>query len=318
MKIWMIVAASLLVLGVIVSAVALALIDFDFKELDMKKYELNTHSVTEEFSNVSLKTNVSKVVLLPSPDGNVRVECFEHQRESHAVTVQNGTLVIEMVDTREWYHHITLFSFSTPTVTVYLPTGEYGDLCIEGNTGDVTVSKEFSFANVDVSLDTGDVECAASAMGMMKIKTSTGDVDLEQLSTGALDIQTSTGDIEISSVTCAGDVSVRVSTGEADLENVTCQNLTTVGTTGDFSLENVITSGKMSIKRDTGDVHLSHCDASEVTITTDTGDVSGSFRTDKIVFAKTDTGRVDVPKSTVGGRCDITTDTGNIRIAILP
>ena len=318
MKIWMIVAASLVVLGLIVTMVAIALVDFDFKEFDMKKCELNTHTVTEEFSGISVKTNISKVMFLPSLDGQVRVECFERERENHVVSVENGTLVIEMVDTRSWYHHISFFSFSVPQITVYLPAGEYGDLCVMGDTGDVSLPKDFSFASVDVSLDTGDVECAASSTGLMKIKTSTGDVELENFSADALEIRTSTGDIEVSSLSCAGDVSVRVSTGEADFENVTCQNLTTVGTTGDFSLNNVIATGSMSIERDTGDVHLMRCDATEVVITTDTGDVTGSFRTDKIVWASTDTGRVDVPKTTEGGRCEITTDTGNIKISIVP
>lgn len=318
MKVWMIVAASLVALGLIVFAVAFAIMGFHFKELDMKKCELNTHTVTEEFSGISVKTNVSKAMFLPSLDGQVRVECFERERENHAVSVENGTLVIEMVDTRSWYHHISFFSFSVPQITVYLPAGEYGDLCIMGDTGDVSLPKDFSFASVDVSLDTGDMECTASTTGMMKIQTSTGDVALENFSTGALEIRTSTGDIEVSSVSCASDVSVRVSTGEADFENVTCQNLTTVGTTGDFTLQNVIAEGTMSIERDTGDVHLSCCDAAEVVIKTSTGNVKGSFRTDKIVWASTDTGRVDVPKTTEGGRCEITTDTGNIHIEIMP
>ncbi len=318
MKIWMIVAASLVAVGLIVFIVAFALIGFEWEGFDMKKCETNTHEITTEFEHISVSTTVAKVAFLPSTDGVVRVECFERPKEIHAVSVQDGTLTVELVDTRAWYHHISLFSFSKPTITIYLPVAEYGNLTIENDTGDIVIPKDFSFAVVDVSLDTGDVECLASATGNMKIKTSTGDVALESLSAGALEVCTSTGDIEISSVVCAGDVNVRVSTGESELENVTCKNLTTVGTTGDFSLENVIVAETMSIKRDTGDVNLSRCDASEVVITTDTGNVSGSFLTDKIVWAKTDTGRVDVPKSTAGGRCEITTDTGNIKIAILP
>ena len=33
-------------------------------------------------------------------------------------------------------------------------------------------------------------------------------------------------------------------------------------------------------------------------------------------FTKTDTGRVDVPKTVEGGRCEITTDTGDIKITV--
>lgn len=81
-------------------------------------------------------------------------------------------------------------------------------------------------------------------------------------------------------------------------------------------MENVIASGKFTCKRDTGDVKLTLCDAAELYIKTDTGDVTGSLKTDKIIFAQTDTGKVSVPKTTTGGRCEIETDTGDIKITI--
>jgi DUF4097 and DUF4098 domain-containing protein YvlB len=78
----------------------------------------------------------------------------------------------------------------------------------------------------------------------------------------------------------------------------------------------VITLGKLTITADTGDISFKHCDGGEVYITANTGDVRGNFLTDKIIFAESDTGRVDVPHLTSGGKCEITTDTGNINITI--
>ena len=57
-------------------------------------------------------------------------------------------------------------------------------------------------------------------------------------------------------------------------------------------------------------------DAEAVYVTTDTGDVKGTFLTDKVYITKTDTGSVDVPGSTSGGRCEITTDTGDIKLSV--
>jgi len=318
MKIWMIVAASLVALGLIVFTVAFAITGFQFKEFDMQACTLNTHTVTESFSGISIVTDTADIKILPSPDGQIRAECFERPKEIHTVSVQDGTLNITLNDTRAWYDHISFFSTASPKITVYLPAGEYGNLCVKLSTGDVDIAKDFTFANVDVTVSTGDVACYASTAGALKIKTSTGEIELESLSAGALDLSTSTGEIEASTVACAGDVSVRVTTGKAELENVTCKSFTSNGTTGDLSLENVTVAEKMAIVRDTGDVRFSRCDAGEVEITTDTGHVKGSFRTDKIVWAKTDTGRVNVPKSTVGGRCEITTDTGSIHVEIMP
>ena len=58
------------------------------------------------------------------------------------------------------------------------------------------------------------------------------------------------------------------------------------------------------------------CDAGELHVKTDTGDVTGSLLSDKIFFAESDVGSVDVPKTTTGGVCEIQTNTGNIAITI--
>lgn len=318
MKIWMIVAASLVALGLIVFVVAFSIMGFDFKELEMRKCTQNAYAVTEGFTNVSIVTDTADITILPSFDGQVRVECLERAKKLHSVSASDGTLSIALNDTRAWYDYISFFSFNSPEITVYLPSGQYGDLCIKTSTGDIAIEKDFSFASMDVAVTTGHVTSEASVIGELKIKTSTGDIDLKNLSAGSLSLNVSSGSIDIESVACAHDVYTRVSTGKINIADLTCEGLTSIGTTGDLIMENVTVSGLMSVKRDTGDFRFTRCDAEQVEITTDTGDVKGSFRTDKIVWAKTDTGRVNVPKSTVGGRCEITTDTGDIRIEIMP
>ena len=54
----------------------------------------------------------------------------------------------------------------------------------------------------------------------------------------------------------------------------------------------------------------------KLTIETDTGNVTGSFLTDKVVFAESDTGKIDIPKVIADEKCEIITDTGNIKITI--
>ena len=57
-------------------------------------------------------------------------------------------------------------------------------------------------------------------------------------------------------------------------------------------------------------------DAEAIFVQTDTGDVTGSLLTEKVFSTRTGTGRVSVPQSVTGGRCEISTDTGDIRIEI--
>ena len=73
---------------------------------------------------------------------------------------------------------------------------------------------------------------------------------------------------------------------------------------------------EFQIYNNTGAVTLKKCDAKDVYITTKTGSVTGSFLTDKVIFAKSNTGKIEIPQLTSGGKCEITTDTGDIKITI--
>ena len=60
---------------------------------------------------------------------------------------------------------------------------------------------------------------------------------------------------------------------------------------------------------------LENCDAATVRIETNTGDVSASLLSEKIFVTKTDTGKVRIPDAQGGGRCEISTSTGDITVA---
>lgn len=314
-KIWIVIAASLVFVGLIMFAAVMSEYKWDFSKLSTGKYETNTYEISEEFSNLSMNTDTADIIFALSDDGKCRVECYEEEKAKHSVAVQENTLVIKMIDERTWYDYIGI-NFGSPKITVYLPKAEYASLFIKESTGDIEIPKNFKFEGVDISSSTGDVNFFASASKLIKIKTSTGNVCVENTSAGTLDLSASTGRITVSNVICGGDANINVSTGRTNLNNIECKNLTSSGDTGDISLNHVIAAEKFSIKRSTGDVRFDGSDAAEILVETDTGDVTGTFLSEKIFFVETDTGSVDVPESITGGRCEITTDTGDIELDI--
>ena len=282
----------------------------------LSDYETNIHKINEEFDNISIKTDTADIAFAPSNDGMCRVACYEKAKISHSVEVQDGTLTVNVVNNKNWYDYIGV-NIDSPKITVYLPEAEYSSLIIEESTGDIEISKDFGFKNIDISLSTGDVKCYATASETIKIAASTGDIYVESISASSLDITVSTGKVTVSNVTCDADITIGVSTGNTYLSDIVCKNLISTGSTGDISLKNVISTEKISIERSTGDVMLDRSDATELFITTTTGKVEGNLLTDKVFISKTDTGRIDVPGSITGGKCEITTGTGDIRISIL-
>ena len=311
--IWLIVAAGLVVIGLIVFTVALAMTAFDFGSFGTVKYETNTHEITEDFSNISINSDTADIAFIISED--CKVVCYQAQKQKHDTFAENGTLNIKLNDERQWYEYIGITT-GTPKITVYLPAAEYGALTIKESTGDIDIPKELTFNSIDIIASTGDVRSLASASDSISIKTSTGYIHIEDSSSKSLILSVSTGNITARSITCTDDLTVKVSTGKANLTDITCKNLISNGNTGDIELTNVIAAEKFSIERSTGDVEFEACDAAGLYIVTDTGDVEGSLLTEKIFCVETDTGRVNVPKTTNGGICEITTDTGDIKIVI--
>ena len=314
-KIWLIIAAALVLCGGIIYGGVMAVFQWDFTKLSTVKYEKNTYAVKESYKNITIVTDTADVVLIPSETLESSVVCYEQENAKHAVSVKDGTLIIKVDDARKWYTQIGI-NFSSPKITVSVPQGEYGDLFVKSATGDVAIPKDFHFESIDISESTGDVTNFASASGTVKIKTGTGRIRVENISAGALDLSVTTGSVTATGVNCQGDMKIKVTTGKTNLTDIRCENGQTQGNTGDISLKNVIAAQKLSIKRTTGDVKFSGCDAAELFVKTDTGDVTGTLLSEKVFITKTDTGRVNVPKTVTGGRCEITTDTGDIKIQI--
>ena len=316
-KVCIIVAASLMLLGALIFGVTLALGGIDIIRFGGVEYVEREYGIDYEFKNISIKDKTADIEILPSRDSKTRVVCQESKGLSYTVSANaEGTLEIELVDSRKWYEHISLFSIGESGITLYLPEGEYGALTIAESVGDVEISEDFSFESIDVSLSTGDIECYASAKELLKMKSSTGDIHLEGATAGCIDLSVTTGRVSVAAIKCEGDFSLKVSTGKANLVGVECGSFYSTGDTGDLAMKGVVAEELFRIERSTGDVSFENCDAAEIYVTTDTGDVRGSLLSDKVFMVETDTGDVDVPKSTTGGRCEIVTDTGDIEIVV--
>ena len=293
-KIWLITAFSLILVGAMIFGGALAVLKWDLSGFWKNSFEKEEYVFTEAVKSISVSVKEAKVEIVSTTASAVSVKTNEHKNAKHTVTLTDGVLSIEVDDQRAWYEHI--FSFGSPTVTVELPEGVYGDLRVEAKTGDVTVDKGLTFGNVAVSVRTGDIKCLASARGDASLKASTGDIEVKNAAFGVLSLSVSTGDIE--------------------LENVRAAAVTVASGTGDVALKNTLLSGALHVDVGTGNVSFEDFDAAEIFVKTRTGDVKGSILSEKVFIASARTGKKDVPKTTSGGRCEITTGTGDIIITV--
>ena len=294
-KIWLAVAISLVLIGCIILGGTMGILNWDFSKLTTAKVVTNTYEIDQVFEDISITTDTAEIIFAPSDNEKASVICCEYENAKHSVVSENGALTVTLVDTRKWYNHIGIFSQS-PQITVLLPQAQYGALTLHSDTGAITIPKDFHFDNIDITEHTGKVTNYASATGHIQIQTDTGAICIADVTADAIELSVSTGGIEVA--------------------NVQCQSFCSTGDTGDAQLTNVIATHKLSAETSTGHIRLDRCDAGALFLKADTGNITGSLLSDKVFIAHSDTGRVDVPKTTSGGKCEVSTDTGNIKISI--
>lgn len=296
-KKWLIIATSLILVGGIIFTGVMAVLKWNFSKLATVKYVTNTYEITDDFSDILINTNTADITILPSNDEKCSVVCYEEKTALHTVTVGNNILAIEVINKTKWFDYIGL-NFDTPKITIYLPKTEYTSLSISESTGDIKISKDFTFKNADIKVSTGDIEILSNVTETAKLKCSTGDIVVRNISSELLQL------------------TVDVTTGKVNLTDIACKSIVSNGSTGDMALKNVVAKEKISIERSTGDISFDGVDAAEIFTKTDTGDVCGSLLSEKVFVAETDTGDIDVPNTQSGGRCEITTNTGDIKITL--
>lgn len=315
-KIWLTVAAALIALGVILFAVSMIANGWDFNKLGTVTYTTNIYEIDGDFKNISIDVETTKIEFVPAENGRCKIVCFEDEKVRHSASIQNGTLTIDTVDTRKWYEHFSI-SFDQPKMTVYLPENEYDSLSIETDTGDIAIPKDFSFDTLKIDGDTSDVDCLASASQNIEIKLSTGDIRLKELATDQLKLTTDTGRIHINTADVGANIRIETDTGRVELTDTSCNELYAESDTGSITLKNVIGAGSFTIESDTGDITFDRSDAAEIFAQTDTGDIAGTLLSDKVFLTETSTGRISVPKTVTGGKCELKTSTGDIKIEVI-
>lgn len=314
-KIWLITATALVALGTILFASVMAQYDWDFTKLSTVTYVTNTYEVNDEFDKISINVDTTEIEFVLTEDDACSIVSFEAEKLKHSATVQNGTLVVGTVDTRKWYDHICI-SMGSPKMTVYLPQNQYASLFIETDTGDINIPKDFAFNKIKIDGDTSEVNCFASVTNVLEIELSTGDINIDSITAGQVKLTTTTGEIAVNSVTAKNNIDIETDTGKVKLTNVSCSDFVAESDTGTMTLKNVVATGSLSVESDTGDVRFDGSDATEISVKTDTGDVTGTLLSEKVFITETSTGRISVPKATSGGKCEITTSTGDIKIDI--
>ena len=266
------------------------------KEYKQETLVTREYEIKNTVTSFDIDISTADLEFKPLESGNAKVVVTEKEKEYHEVKEEEGVLSIKSVDTKNWYERLFTFNYKKMNVTIYMPSETYSKLMITASTGNISIPSGFTFDNTEIKGSTCNVKYSAASLSGLSVTTSTGDINISSTNASGINLKASTGNVSLVDVK-ASELNVEVSTGH-------------------ISLVNTVLTGNLSTHSSTGDVDITDSDATSINIKTSTGEVNAIFLTNKIVYAETSTGHINVPRSTTGGECHIKTSTGDITVKI--
>ncbi len=314
-KITLLVAASLVLVGLITVVTAFAL----GGRFDMDNTHEVTHSVEDAFDSVIVSVGEADVYIKPSPTGACYAVCDESDRLRYTLVVEDGNLILGYAEDRRWYDFLTISTGRAKRITLYLPAGEYRFLDIRTGSGDiVSADPTLSFGTVGLSSGSGDIRFSSPTPLACGASTGSGDIEVSGIETGTMMLHTSSGNLSLRNSVISRDLTAKSSSGDISLETCTAAEFTLTNGSGEIELQDVIASGKLTVKTSSGDIDLSRCDATELTLSAGSGHIEGTLLSDKLFDVRSSSGRVRYPASIKGGDpCTAHTSSGDIELSIL-
>ena len=302
--------------------------------LEDEAYQVHCYENLGEPKNILIKDTSSYVQVLPSTDGNLRVECKDYEDIKHSVSVQGDTLVVKY--SPKWYEYLfsgLLFKNVEPSVKIYLPDGEYQKMMVDIGSGSVEVYGDYTFATADLSVTSGRVKFTSAVTNALETEATSGEIVLSGVTCGSLDAEVTSGEVAIVDTVVARSLDLECTSGEIELSNVTCENMDAELTSGELSLVNVtaknaaveLTSGdvnakdwiaseKMFITVTSGTVVFDRCDALEMDVTVTSGTVRGSILSSKDWRYSVTSGDVELPQTDDGAKSRVKVTSGDVKL----
>ncbi len=314
-KIALLVATILIGVGSLFFLGAAIAMGGDFSKLSRVQYEQKRYEIEGAFTDISIDVGASDVRFALAEEGEESyVTCMEAEKITYTVEVKDGQLRVVEVDARRWYEHIGIF-IGRQELVVYLPQTDWNKVNVSVQSGDLTIPKNFTFAEASLEAQSGDIETYANVAGALSVKTQSGDIAVGQVCVQSLSAWATSGDIDLKNVEVTDGVTLTAVSGSIEASGK-AGSLHAETASGDIELRNFITDGETRLKCSSGDIELSACDAASYDMRTSSGDIYGTVLTSKIFQAYVKSGNAKVPTSTEGGVCRAETASGNIRLDI--
>ena len=275
-KVALLVAVSLVVLGVAMATIAMTMVKWNFTSFATEtEYQQKSYDISEDFDSIEIKSGDQDITIVKSDDNNAHFTCYENDDISFDVKVEGKTLHIEENTKKKW--NINLMEFSGDREDVlYLPKDTYESLSVMLGSGDIKTNENFTFSAIEAKVGSGDINISnLQCKNKFEFEVASGKVIVtDTVSKGSFDISTGSGDIQLNN----------------------CEGLTVELNTG------------------SGAIEFSGLEGTSINMVTGSGDVEGSLKSGKVFDAITMSGDCSVPANEGNGTCTVRTGSGDIEL----
>ncbi len=280
--------------------------------LKSTKYN-GTLSITEVYSNIKIECTSSDIAIYPSNSKTSSLSFVGNKYVSYSYEVINNELIVFQKDNRKFFDKFT--NFVNFKVVLYLSDTDLENLSINITSGDVLVSKDFTFNTSTIITTTGDIRFESNVKDVLLVNATSGDISLKNISCKNLNVKCTTGDIELLNSHILEDTYLKATTGDIEIENLITNNLDINVSTGDIELENSHITKHLNVLGKTSDFDFEELSSGTINIKLTTGDICGTLSNEMIIQVSSTTGKVKVPDSKSGGLCNIKVTTGDVIIS---
>lgn len=309
--------------GIIVTVIAFAVADWDYKKLSTRA-TLEERSATYDYEDqdITLLDKSTKVIINNSNDEKIHVSYQESEDLHYNITATSDIIKFEKKDDYKWYQYIFTFDFQWPTITISLPDGYSGTLDLKTTNSRIELKNLHTEKNITIRTTNDRVKLENIDAQKIDIQTTNDPVELKNVkSAGDLKIKTTNDKVTLENVEATGNLTIETTNDRVTLENVKAQKIDASTTNDKIQAKNTASIGSTELKTKNGVINITNLKSGgDIVLKTTNDRIEGTIigkMSDYKITSKTTHGNNSLPTSKTSGTHNLTVTTTNDNINVI-
>lgn len=307
----LIVAVAMIIIGAVISVLAIGMVKGDFNAFSTVTYEEKIYEITEDFDSISIDESDCEIIFARSENNICKVECAENENSWHEVGVKDGTLCITAFD--KPMAHIGIISSRQPMM-VYLPKDKYDKLTIDSSSGGVNIPEDFTFTDAKVNCTSGSVKFMSNVVSDADINSTSGSVAVSGLTCENLDVSSTSGSVKVGAITAADSISLSATSGSIGASGLNAANNLTIKNSSGSIVFDKINAGALTVSASSGRIEADDVNADGAEFETTSGSVTlNGTRFTGALYVEATSGGTSLT-DTIADSMKVTSSSGSIKL----